>query len=132
MKRFALHPGITYAPLWTIRPRISAEWRRGMSSVSIDGQRVVEGALWPNFEDEQRVELGIERNGIARTQTLFAVPLEPFADVVYERLDERTGYVRIRSFSQDGMEDEALDAIRDCLEKGTAIVDLRHNPGGAP
>ncbi len=103
---------------------------KGDIIVSIDGLNVSEGASWPNFTDNQMVELGISRNGIVRMQVLFATSLDPFTDVEHKWLNDNTGYVRIRSFSQEGMEDQTLEALRAYLDTGNVILDLRHNPGG--
>ena len=103
---------------------------KGDIIVSIDGACVAEGAHWPVFAEDQMVALDISRNDIVRTQILFAALLSPFADVEQKWLNDNMGYVRIRSFSQEGMEEQTLNALRTFLEKGDAVLDLRHNPGG--
>jgi carboxyl-terminal processing protease len=103
---------------------------KGDVIVTIDGAAVEDGKFFPTMVENQRVELCISRNGVVRTQALFAQKVAPFPDVEQKWLNENTGYVRIRSFTQTGMEEEAVKALMNCLARGVAILDLRHNPGG--
>lgn len=88
------------------------------------------GAVWPVCVQDEKIELVISRNGSERTQNVFAMALDPFPDVEQSWLDQSIGYVRIRSFTQNKMETQVLDALRKFLQTGAAVLDLRHNPGG--
>ncbi len=103
---------------------------RGDVIVAINGMRVDKGAVWPILEQDEKVELTISRNGTQRTQNVFASAVDPFPDVEQTMISDTIGYIRIRSFTQQGMETLVVNALKDTLKKGSAILDLRHNPGG--
>lgn len=103
---------------------------KGDIVVAINGVSVDKGAVWPVCVQDEKIELVISRNGSERTQNVFAMALDPFPDVEQSWLDQSIGYVRIRSFTQNKMETQVLDALRKFLQTGAAVLDLRHNPGG--
>ncbi len=103
---------------------------KGDIVVAINGVRVDKGAVWPVCVQDEKIELVISRNGTERAQNVFPVPINSFPDVEHSWLDDTTGYVRIRSFTQNGMETQVISALEKCFQKGTAVLDLRHNPGG--
>jgi len=77
------------------------------------------------------ITVTIERNGIDSVYQMkrerIAVPSVPYAGMI----DNTTGYIRFRSFTQDGIEEvrKALIALREQNPK-QIILDLRGNPGG--
>ena len=103
---------------------------KGDVVVAINGLGVDKGALWPALEQGEKIELTISRNGADRTQNVFACAIDPFPDVQTSRISGNIGYVRIRSFTQKGMEAQAISALKECLKTGSVVLDLRHNPGG--
>lgn len=78
-----------------------------------------------------QLSVTIERNGIDSVYQLkrerIAVPAVPYAGMI----DNNTGYIRFRSFTQDGIEEvkKALISLKEQNPK-QIILDLRGNPGG--
>jgi carboxyl-terminal processing protease len=77
------------------------------------------------------INVTIERNGKDTDYSLkrekIAIPAVPY----YGMLDEKTGYIRFRSFTQNCI-DEVKDALISLKKNnpGQIILDLRGNPGG--
>jgi carboxyl-terminal processing protease len=103
-----------------------------VDGISLKGLSSVKVSEYLKGDPGTTMVLTIERNGKESDFTLkrekIAIPPVPF----YGMLDEKTGYIQLKSFTQNSTEDvkKALVTLKKEHDPQQIILDLRGNPGG--
>lgn len=109
-------------------PAQSAGLAKGDLIVNINGEPVDKVDWTP--EEGVTSLFTVERDGMTRDLVLIPQKIEPLPAIVAKTLPNGYGYIRIRSFVQEGMEEEFERAMDQFCQAEGVIVDVRHNPGG--
>ncbi len=103
---------------------------RGDKIRRIDGKPVSQDMRMPALEQGQRLILEVEHGGQTRQQPVFAAEIAPMEDVQGEQLTDTVYYLRLRTFAQQGMEQQVQQIVTALPPHSHLILDLRSNPGG--
>ncbi len=109
-------------------PAQMAGLAKGDLIVKINGEPIGE-ADW-TAEEGVTTLFSVEREGMARDVVIIPQKIEPMPAVISKTLPNGYGYIRIRSFVQEGAENQFEQAMAQFVDAKGVILDVRHNPGG--
>ncbi len=130
MEWIAQEDGYYVAEVQDASPAQIAGIVRGDRIRRIDGKQVGRDQPLPDLQLGQRLVLEVEHGGQTRKQPIFAAAIAPMEDVLGESLTDTVYYLRIRTFAQQGMEQQVRQRLSDLPQETHLILDLRGNPGG--
>lgn len=109
-------------------PAAKAGLAKGDLVTKINGNPVF-GANWQPEEGGTTL-FCVEREGLEREIVVIPQETEPLPPVVAKILPGAYGYIRIRSFVQENVEQAFADAMAQVATDNGVVIDVRHNPGG--
>lgn len=109
-------------------PAAKAGLAKGDLVTKINGNPVF-GANWQPEEGGTAL-FCVEREGLEREIVVIPQETEPLPPVVAKTLPGAYGYIRIRSFVQENVEQAFADAMAQVATDNGVVIDVRHNPGG--
>ena len=109
-------------------PAQNAGLAKGDLIVKINGEPVGKVDWAP--EEGVTTLFTVQREGMTRDIVVIPQKIEPLPAIIVKTLPNGYGYIRIRSFVQEGMEDEFEKAMAQFSQAKGVIIDVRHNPGG--
>ncbi len=109
-------------------PAQTAGLSKGDIIVKINGDPVGTQDWMP--EEGVTTLFTVERDGVCRDLVIIPQKIEPLTPIVMKSLPNDYGYIRIRSFVQEGVETQFDQAMEKFSQAKGVVIDLRHNPGG--
>lgn len=109
-------------------PAAKAGLAKGDLITKINGNPAI-GAKWQPEEGGTAL-FCVEREGLEREIVVIPRETEPLPPVVVKTLPGAYGYIRIRSFVQENVEQAFADAMAQVATDNGVVIDVRHNPGG--
>ena len=109
-------------------PAQNAGLAKGDLIIKINGESVGKVDWVP--EEGVTTLFTVQREGMTRDIVVIPQKIEPLPAIIAKPLPNGYGYIRIRSFVQEGIEDEFEKAMEQFSQAKGVIIDVRHNPGG--